>query len=125
MHVPDTGATLRVEVRLDHDNVGAYELYLWNSDATERELILEGISEDNIADAIDFEAPLDQFDGRILDCFVTIINPGSDEGEYAVAVVGSQNGNDLEQSVSSGGPIGSQHLTRRLALKIKVGGNEE
>jgi hypothetical protein len=120
--VPDAGSPLRVSVRFDHRNVGAYELYLWNAAATARVKLIEGISEDEIEDAVELAPPLAEYDGRILDCFVTMINPGDDGDAFTASLVGAQNGVDLEQSVSASGTIGSSPVAVRLALRIAIGG---
>lgn len=120
-----SGEPMQVHVTFGFAQVGAYSLYLWDKNGSTKETVAEGVNTDNVPDEFPLSQPSAYYDGRIIDCIATVINPNPQPGDqFSVDLIVMQNGAELGR-VSDSGTLDSKSLSLRLAarLAMKQGGN--
>lgn len=118
------GQPLQVHVTFGFAQVGAYSLFLWDKNGSTKEMIGEGVNTDNVPDEFPLTQQSPYYDGRILDCIATVINPNPQPGDqFSVDMIVMQNGAELGR-ISDSGAIASKSISLRLAarLTMKQGG---
>ena len=110
--------TVTITVQFTPGDVGAYSLYLWNSQGTQRTLLREGINTDDISDNVDLQPPNSQYRNRIIDCIATVIAPNPAPGsQFAIDLIVTQGGTEKGR-ITDQGEIGSSSITTRLAALL-------